>query len=107
MEEIFALRHDIRLKAGGLFQKLAGNDIYRVNSLHGQGIDRVADAFNVEAVAVDDDVIEAIRLKDDPTFTVGVQWHTEYEPQEPEHLLSRRLYEEFGKAAQVYARQKG
>ena len=107
MEEIFALRHDIRLQAGGLFQKLVGNDVYRVNSLHGQGIDQVADAFNVEAVAVEDDVIEAIRLKDDPTFTVGVQWHTEYEPQEPEHLLSRRLYEEFGKAAQVYARQKG
>ena len=107
MEQIFALRHDIRLKEGGLFQELVNANIYRVNSLHGQGIDRVADAFDVEAITVDDNVIEAIRLKDDATFTVGVQWHTEYEPQEPEHLLSRRLYEAFGKAARDYARSRG
>ena len=106
-EQIFALRHDIRLKEGGLFQELVNNDVYRVNSLHGQGIKRLADAFDVEAVTVVDDVIEAIRLKDDPTFTVGVQWHTEYEPQKSEHLLSRRLYEAFGKAAQDYARRIG
>ena len=70
MEQIFALRHDIRLKEGGLFQELVNANIYRVNSLHGQGIDRVADAFDVEAITVDDNVIEAIRLKDDATFTV-------------------------------------
>ena len=107
IEQIFALRHDISLREGGLLQELVNDDIYRVNSLHGQGIDRVADAFEVEAISVDDNVIEAIRLKDDTTFTVGVQWHTEYEPQEPEHLLSRRLYEAFGKAAKDYARSRG
>ena len=107
MEQIFALRHDIRLKEGGLFQELVNDDIYRVNSLHGQGIDRVADAFDVEAITVDDNVIEAIRLKDDSTFTVGVQWHTEHEPQKPEHLLSRRLYEAFGEAARDYVGSRG
>ena len=104
-EQIFKLRHDILLKEGGMFQELVGRDVYRVNSLHGQGVDRVADVFEVEAVAAEDEVIEAIRLRDDPAFTVGVQWHTEYEPHKDEHLLSRRLYEEFGKAAWAYARQ--
>ena len=32
-----------------------------------------------------------MRLKDDPTFTVGVQWHAEWEPHT--HELSRRLFE--------------
>ena len=106
-EEIFKLRHDLCLKEGGLFHDLVGQDVYRVNTLHGQGIDRLADCFEVEAVTIEDDVIEAIRLRDDPTFTVGVQWHEEYEPHEPQHLLSRRLYEEFGKAAQAYADENG
>jgi len=106
-EMIFELRHDISLKEGGLFQELAGQDTYRVNTLHGQGIDRIADCFDIEAITVDDEVIEGIRLKNDPTFTVGVQWHTEHEPQEDQHLLSRRLYEEFGKAAQDYAERNG
>ena len=106
MEQIFKLRHDIRLKEGGLLQKLTGKDVYRVNTLHGQGIDKIADGFDVEAITIEDSVIEAIRLKDDPGFTVGVQWHVEYEPQKPHHLLSRKLYEEFGKATQAYAEQK-
>ena len=102
-EQVFQPRHFVRLTPGGLFQKLVSADKFKVNSLHGQSIDRIADVFNVEAVTIDDDVIEGIRLKDDETFTVGVQWHTEWKPEEPEHLLSRKLYEEFGKAAQKYA----
>ena len=105
-EQVFQPRHLVRLTPGGLFQKLINADKFKVNSLHGQGIDRIADVFNVEAVTIEDDVIEGIRLKDDETFTVGVQWHTEWKPEEPEHLLSRKIYEEFGKAAQKYAEKK-
>ena len=74
-----------------------------VNSLHGQGIDTLADALEVEAVTPDG-VIEGVRLRHDRTFTVGVQWHAEYKPEE--HELSRRLFEEFGRAAQARARSR-
>ena len=100
-EEIFRLRHPVRLTRGGSFERLAGAPEVMVNSLHGQGIDRLADPLEIEALAPDG-VIEGVRLKDDRTFTVGVQWHAEWKPEE--HPLSRRLFEEFGHAARARAR---
>ena len=101
IEEIFKLRHPVRLTRGGLFERLVGASEVMVNSLHGQGIDALADALEVEAVTPDG-VIEGVRLRNDPTFTVGVQWHAEWKPEE--HALSRKLFEEFGRAARVCAR---
>ena len=96
VEEIFTLRHPVTLDPEGSFARLAGADEVLVNSLHGQGIDRVADALAVEAVS-SDGVIEGVRLKDDPGFTVGVQWHAEWKPED--HPLSGALYRAFGEAA--------
>jgi len=101
VEEIFKLRHPVRLTHGGLFERLVGASEVMVNSLHGQGIDKLADSLQVEAVTPDG-VIEGVRLRNDRTFTVGVQWHAEWKPEE--HELSRRLFEEFGRAARVRAR---
>ena len=72
-----------------------------MNSLHGQGIDTLADSLRVEAITPDG-VVEGVRLRNDRTFTVGVQWHAEWKPEE--HELSRRLFEEFGRAAHARAR---
>ena len=105
-EEIFQMRHMVQLTDGGLFNKLVGLNEFNVNSLHGQGINRLSDDFDVEAITIEDDLIEGIRLKNDPTFSVGVQWHAEWKPEEPEHLLSLKLYEVFGNAAKEYAAQK-
>jgi putative glutamine amidotransferase len=58
----------------------------------------------VEAVSPDG-VIEGVRLRDDPGFTVGVQWHAEWEPEE--HPLSRELYRAFGAAARTRAARRG
>ena len=102
-EEIFMLRHPVRLAPGGLFERLAGASEVMVNSLHGQGIDKLAPVLEVEAVTPDG-VIEGVRLRNDRTFTVGVQWHAEWKPEE--HELSRRLFEEFGRAAQARARSR-
>ncbi|MCB1744272.1 MAG: gamma-glutamyl-gamma-aminobutyrate hydrolase family protein [Gammaproteobacteria bacterium] len=104
VEEIFALRHELRLTPGGLFERLAGTDRVVSNTLHGQGIDRLADDFMVEAIT-EDAVVEGIRLKDDRCFAVGVQWHAEYQPEC--HPLSRSLFEAFGDAARERARQRG
>ena len=103
VEEIFRLRHPVRLTRGGLFERLAGASEVMVNSLHGQGIDKLADTLEVEAVTPDG-VIEGVRLGNDRTFTVGVQWHAEWKPEA--HGLSRRLFEAFGRAACVRARRR-
>lgn len=103
MEEIFCLRHAVTLTPGGLFETLAGVSEVRTNSLHGQGIDRLADSLAVEAVAPDG-TIEGVRLKNDPGFTVGVQWHAEWRPEE--HQLSRALFERFGEVARKRAQRR-
>ena len=100
MEEVFKLRHPVSLTAGGLFCELVDGSEVMVNSLHGQGIERLADSLEIEAVTPDG-LVEGVRLKDDRTFTVGVQWHAEWKPEE--HVLSRALFGEFGRAAHAHA----
>ncbi len=105
VDDIYALRHPVKLTEGGMFQDLIGESETMVNTLHGQGIDRLGDGLTIEAVS-DDDIIEGIRIEGHPNFAAGVQWHTEFYPEREEHLLSRRLYEAFGKAAQERAQSR-
>ncbi|MFT5172074.1 MAG: putative glutamine amidotransferase [Gammaproteobacteria bacterium] len=102
-EEIFRPNHMIRLTDGGLFQKLAGCDELMVNSLHGQGVDRLGDGLVLEAISPDG-VIEGLRYEDRSQFIVGVQWHAEWLPDE--HALSSVLYTAFGAAAQARASRR-
>jgi putative glutamine amidotransferase len=103
LEEVFKLRHGVSLDSGGLFSRLTGGaSEVRVNSLHGQGIDRLASDLTAEAIS-EDGIIEGVRLKDD-TFCVGVQWHAEYAPQK--HALSDGLYREFLRACTAHAQRK-
>ena len=46
-EEIFEPRHTVKLTPGGSFEKLLGCREVKVNSLHGQGIKRLADSLTV------------------------------------------------------------
>ena len=99
-EEVFELRHAVHLTRGGTFEALVGRSQVMVNSLHGQGIDRLSERLEVEARSPDG-VIEGVRLRDDRAFTVGVQWHAEWKP--AEHTLSLALFREFGAAARARA----
>src|SRR5204863_10184777 len=58
---IFADRHEVTLVPDGAFAKILGCETIRVNSLHGQGIDRPGERIVVEGVA-EDGTIEAIRI---------------------------------------------
>jgi putative glutamine amidotransferase len=71
-----------------------------VNSLHNQGIKRLAPRLVAEAWAPDG-TIEAVRIPDAPGFCVGVQWHPEYDWEED--ALSRAIFEAFGAAAAAWA----
>jgi putative glutamine amidotransferase len=105
VEDIYALRHPVTLTPGGLFQDLTGKDEVPVNTLHGQGIDRLADGLAIEAVS-DDGIIEGIRVENHANFAAAVQWHTEFHPEREEHALSRKLYGAFGEAAAERAKNR-
>ena len=87
--------HSVRLTSGGWLHRLAGAIEVPVNSLHNQGIDRLAPGLVVDAVA-SDGTIEGVRAATAPGFVVGVQWHPEYDFDTD--ALSRRIFEAFGQA---------
>lgn len=80
-EVCYAPVHVVKLTEGGVLQGIHGVTELNVNSLHGQGIDRVGEGLQVEAVAPDGQV-EAISVKGSKAFAVGVQWHPEYHSKE-------------------------
>jgi putative glutamine amidotransferase len=98
---VFADRHDVALTPGGTFAKILGRETIRVNSLHGQGILELGKRVIVEGVA-EDGTIEAIRIADAPSFALGVQWHSEYDPQH--NPINRALFQAFGAALTSHKR---
>lgn len=96
---VFADRHEVRLTPGGVFARLVGKDVIRVNSLHGQGILDLGDRVVAEGIA-EDGTIEAIRIADAAGFALGVQWHAEHDPQT--NPINRVLFAAFGEAVHAY-----
>ena len=95
----YAPAHNIELAEGGLLHTLHGWPKAQVNSLHGQGVDRLAPGLAVEATAPDG-LIEAFRLDRDETFLLGVQWHPEWAFRDDP--LSVAIFRAFGSAARAY-----
>lgn len=98
-DERFAMSHDIRFEADADLADVVGGPAIRVNSLHRQVIDRLADRLIVEARAPDG-TIEAVRVRGARAFAYGVQWHPEYWA--ATDAPSRRLFEAFANAARRY-----
>ncbi len=106
LEERFALRHKVRLAEGGVFARLLGATEVMTNTLHGQGICRAAQRLVIEGWAPDE-TPEAAHVEGAAGFTLGVQWHPEWNAAcDP---VSRPLFEAFGEAARAWAagRQPG
>ena len=87
--------HAIRLAAGSWIHRVAGAAVIPVNSLHNQGIDRLAPGLVAEGTAPDG-TIEAIRLPNAAALTIGVQWHPEYDFETD--AVSRGLFAAFADA---------
>jgi putative glutamine amidotransferase len=92
--------HRIKIAADGrMAQILAGAGEIMVNSVHGQGIDRLAPGLKVEAVA-DDGLVEAYSVADAPGFSLAMQWHPEWRV--TENPDSMKLFGAFGDACRQY-----
>lgn len=74
-EEMKARRHVVRFEEGSLLADIYGSDEAKVNTLHHQGVDRLADELVVEG-RTDDGLIEAARFSGE-WWALGVQWHPE------------------------------
>lgn len=94
-EQEYAPAHSIRITPGGFLSRLSGLDQAMVNSLHHQGVDRLAPSLTVEAAAPDGQ-IEAVSMLQASGFLLGVQWHPEW--RWAEDPLSRAIFGGFGEA---------
>jgi putative glutamine amidotransferase len=83
-----------------LLRELAGTDTVEVNSLHRQGIARLAEGVTVEAVA-DDGLIEGFRVDGAKAFALAVQWHPEWQVNGNQFSLA--IFRAFGDACREYS----
>ena len=95
--------HDVAVVPGGLLADvlagLADLAHLRVNSLHGQGVNRLAPGLRVEATAPDG-LVEAFTVTHAAGFNLSVQWHPEW--QAASNPTSMRLFAAFGKACATF-----
>lgn len=96
--------HRVTLTSGGrMAQILDGKQEITVNSVHGQGVDRLAPGLTVEARA-DDGLVEAYSVTSAPGFSLAVQWHPEWNI--ADNPDSMKLLGAFGDACRRYQSQK-
>jgi putative glutamine amidotransferase len=96
LEVQYGPAHDVLLEEGGLLRRFSDTDRIRVNSLHHQGVERLAERLIVEARAPDG-VVEAFRVRGAQRFAVAVQWHPEWKAMSND--FSRTLFAAFGASA--------
>ena len=94
--------HKMRFVQGTRLARLyPGRTEATVNTIHHQAVNKLGRGLEVEAVAVPDNVIEAIRWRG-PSYVFGVQWHPEFmfgPAQSDEHLDGGPILNEFLEAA--------
>ena len=87
--------HSISLTHGSILQQLHGESEVRVNSLHGQGINQLAQGLEVEATS-EDGLVEAFTDPGGVSFNLAVQWHPEYQVTKDDFYQS--IFSAFGSA---------
>ena len=98
-EAVYALAHPVNVLPGGTLAGIVGTDRIDVNSVHGQGVNRLAQGLRVEARAPDG-LVEAFSLPDAKAFNLCVQWHPEW--QATNNPVSVKLFRAFGAACQSF-----
>jgi putative glutamine amidotransferase len=97
-EQQYAPTHSVTLAKNGYLAGLLKTDQINVNSLHGQGVNKLGQGLVAEAHAPDG-LIESIRVENAETFALGVQWHPEWLVLENPAYLS--IFSAFGDACRM------
>lgn len=103
LAEQYGPAHEVDVVPGGRLHGIVGANRIQVNSLHGQGIDRLADGLVAEALAPDG-IVEAVSIRAHPGFSLGLQWHPEW--QVMDNPVSVRIFRAFGDACRSYDRAR-
>jgi putative glutamine amidotransferase len=99
----YAPTHAVNIRPGSFLEKILGKRETMVNSIHRQGIKRLAPGLAVEATAPDG-IIEAVSVRDAKSFAFGTQWHPEFRASE--NPDSVKLFTAFGDAVRSFARKR-
>jgi putative glutamine amidotransferase len=103
LDQQYAPAHSVVFTSGGLLHHITNRTSAEVNSLHRQGIDRLADGLVVDAIA-EDGLVEAVTVEDAPGFTLAVQWHPEWKVSE--NPISLSIFAAFGDAIRGHSSSK-
>lgn len=94
----YADKHAVQVVPGGVLESIVQRPQFRVNTLHGQGVDRLGTGIRAEARAPDG-LVEAFSVEHAPAFNLCVQWHPEWRAADNE--ISRLLLAAFGQACRA------
>jgi putative glutamine amidotransferase len=103
LDEQYGPAHEVRVVDGGLLASIVRERRFQVNSLHSQGIDRLAPPLRADAMAPDD-TIEAVSMLQGMGFVLGLQWHPEW--RWSENPVSREIFGAYAEAVREYARHR-
>ncbi len=91
----YAPSHPVTFTPGGMLARMTGVSESVVNSLHGQGVNRLAAGLVVEARAPDG-LVEAFSVANAASFAFAVQWHPEWRFEV--NPVSQAIFRSFGAA---------
>jgi putative glutamine amidotransferase len=95
----YAVAHPVRVERGGALEAILGEPEIDVNSVHGQGVNRLAEGLRVEARAPDG-LVEAFSKPGSAGFNLCVQWHPEWKA--AQNPVSVKLFKAFGQACESF-----
>ncbi len=100
IDEQYDLSHDLNLSEDGILSTImAGELTQKINSLHGQGVDKLASSLKVEGTAPDG-LVEAFSLANNASYYLGLQWHPEWKIEE--NPFYTEIFKSFGDACRKY-----
>ena len=103
VEVQYGLAHAVDVQANGLLASIYRDNKPMVNSVHGQGIDQLAEGLTIEALA-EDGLVEAVSVTAAKSFALAVQWHPEWQVRNNDFYLA--IFAAFGDACRAYAQQR-
>ena len=95
-DALFDHAHPVNLAAGGMLSNIYGKAELNVNSVHYQGVGKLADGLAIEATAPDG-LVEAYSARPNGAPLIAVQWHPEWQTENDAdsqtyfHLLGKAL----------------